>query len=231
MSVSMIKRNMAKLESNIQAACERSGRRREEVTLIVVSKTQSITTMEEAYDASVRVFGENKVQELNEKYALLPDDIKWHMIGHLQTNKVKALIGKVELIHSVDSLRLAETINKEAAKQSVVIDILVEVNVADEDSKFGFDIKEIASVVKAMAKMPHVRVCGLMTIAPFVDNPEENREFFKTLRKLLVDINDKNIDNVSMGVLSMGMTNDYEVAIEEGATMVRIGTAVFGERV
>ena len=227
----MIKENLAKIEANIQAACERSGRKREDVTLIVVSKTQSVGTIQKAYDASVRVFGENRVQELNEKYPLLPDDIKWHMIGHLQTNKVKPLIGKVELIHSVDSLRLAETINKEAAKQDVVVDVLIEVNVANEDSKFGFLLDEVTSFIKMVAKMSHIRVCGLMTIAPFVDNPEENRQIFKALRKLLVDINDKNIDNIAMGVLSMGMTNDYEVAIEEGATMVRIGTAVFGERV
>jgi len=227
----MIRENLAKIEANIQKACEHSGRKREDITLIVVSKTQSIDTIKEAYDASIRVFGENRVQELNEKYALLPDDIKWHMIGHLQTNKVKPLIGKVELIHSVDSVRLAETINKEAAKQNVVIDILVEVNVAREGSKFGFALEDVVSFVETVAKMPHIRARGLMTIAPFVDNPEDNREVFKALRKLLVDINDKNIDNIAMGVLSMGMTNDYEVAIEEGATMVRIGTAVFGERV
>jgi len=227
----MIRENLAKIEANIQKACERSGRKREDITLIVVSKTQSIDTIKEAYDASIRVFGENRVQELNEKYTLLPDDIKWHMIGHLQTNKVKSVMGKVELIHSVDSLRLAEAIEKEAAKQDVVVDVLVEVNVAGEDSKFGFRFEEVVSFVKTIANMPHIRVCGLMTIAPFVDIPEENREVFRTLRKLLVDINDKNIDNVPMGVLSMGMTNDYEVAIEEGATMVRIGTAVFGERV
>ena len=226
----MIKENLVKIEASIQAACVRSGRKREDVTLVVVSKTQSVDTIKEAYDASIRVFGENRVQELIEKYALLPADIRWHMIGHLQTNKVKPLIGKVELIHSLDSLRLADTINKEAGKQNVVVDVLIEVNVASEDSKFGFSLGEVTSFIEKVAKMPHLRVCGLMTIAPFVDNPEENRQVFRALRKLLVDINDKNVDNIAMGVLSMGMTNDYEVAIEEGATIVRIGTAVFGER-
>jgi len=226
----MLKEQLLNVESEITKACERSGRNRNEVTLIAVSKTKPVETLREAYDLGVRVFGENKVQELIDKYEVLPNDIKWHMIGHLQRNKVKYIIDKVKCIHSVESLRLAETIEKEASKHDRTIDILVEVNVAGEDSKFGLSPEEVPSFVEEIAKFTHLRIKGLMTIAPFVDNPEENRPVFKALKKLSVDIAAKNIDNVSMNVLSMGMTNDYQVAIEEGATMVRVGTGIFGER-
>ena len=226
----MLKEQLLNVESEINKACERSGRNRDEVTLIAVSKTKPVETLKEAYDLDVRIFGENKVQELVDKYESLPQDISWHMIGHLQRNKVKYIVDKVKFIHSVESLRLAETIEKEAAKHNRVIDVLVEVNVAAEDSKFGLSPDEVPSFVEEIAKFPHIRVKGLMTIAPFVDNPEENRPVFKALKKLSVDIAAKNIDNVSMNVLSMGMTNDYQVAIEEGATMVRVGTGIFGER-
>ena len=226
----MLKEQLLNVESEITKACERSGRNRNEVTLIAVSKTKPVETLREAYDLGVRVFGENKVQELIDKYEVLPNDIKWHMIGHLQRNKVKYIIDKVKCIHSVESLRLAETIEKEASKHDRTIDILVEVNVAGEDSKFGLSPEEVPSFVEEIAKFTHLRIKGLMTIAPFVDNPEENRPVFKALKKLSVDIAAKNIDNVSMNVLSMGMTNDYQIAIEEGATMVRVGTGIFGER-
>jgi len=226
----MLKEQLLNVESEITKACERSGRNRNEVTLIAVSKTKPVETLREAYDLGVRVFGENKVQELIDKYEVLPNDIKWHMIGHLQRNKVKYIIDKVKCIHSVESLRLAETIEKEASKHDRIIDILVEVNVAGEDSKFGLSPEEVPSFVEEISKFTHLRIKGLMTIAPFVDNPEENRPVFKALKKLSVDIAAKNIDNVSMNVLSMGMTNDYQIAIEEGATMVRVGTGIFGER-
>lgn len=226
----MLKENLDYVENEIRKACERSGRSRDEVTLISVSKTKPVSMLEEAYGLGVRVFGENKVQELAEKYDALPDDIEWHMIGHLQRNKVKYIIGKAALIHSVDSLRLAEAIEKEAAKQNIVADILIEVNVAKEESKFGLMPEEVPEFVENVIKLPHIRVKGLMTIAPYVENPEENRPVFKHLRKLSVDIAEKNGHNIIMSVLSMGMTNDYRVAIEEGATMVRIGTGIFGER-
>ena len=175
-------------------------------------------------------YGENKVQELSDKYDVLPKNIRWHMIGHLQRNKVKYLIGKTVLIHSVDSLRLAEQIEHEAAKADTIMNVLIEVNVAGEESKFGTKCNEAIELVRAVAALKHVKIKGLMTIAPFTDNPEDNRIYFKKLKQLSVDIKSKNIDNVDMDELSMGMTGDYEVAIEEGATMVRVGTGIFGER-
>lgn len=226
----MLKDQLQEVEKRIQAACDRAGRKREEVTLIAVSKTKPVETLQEAYDLGVRIFGENKVQELTAKYEELPKDIHWHMIGHLQTNKVKYIIDKAELIHSVDSLKLAETIEKEAAKHDLIADILVEVNVAEEESKFGMKMEEVIPFVEKVSAFPHVRVRGLMTIAPFVEDPEENRSIFADLHKLYIDIKKKNHDNDTVSVLSMGMTNDYEVAIEEGATMVRVGTGIFGAR-
>ena len=226
----MLKDQLQEVEKRIQAACDRAGRKREEVTLIAVSKTKPVETLQEAYDLGVRIFGENKVQELTAKYEALPKDIHWHMIGHLQTNKVKYIIDKAELIHSVDSLKLAETIEKEAAKHDLIADILVEVNVAEEESKFGMKMEEVIPFVEKVSAFPHVRVRGLMTIAPFVEDPEENRSIFADLHKLYIGIKKKNHDNDTVSVLSMGMTNDYEVAIEEGATMVRVGTGIFGAR-
>ena len=226
----MLRENLQEVEQRIADACRRAGRKREEVTLIAVSKTKPAEMLKEAYDLGVRVFGENKVQELTEKYDLLPDDIRWHMIGHLQTNKVKYLIGKTELIHSVDSLKLAKVIEKESEKKECITDILVEVNVAEEESKFGLKMEEVIPFIENAAQFPHINVRGLMTIAPFVENPEKNRTIFADLHKLYVDIKEKNIDNDTVSILSMGMTNDYEVAIEEGATMVRIGTGIFGAR-
>ena len=226
----MLKENLKRVEDKITASCERSGRNREDVTLIAVSKTKPVETLQEAYNIGVRVFGENKVQELVEKYEILPKDIHWHMIGHLQRNKVKYIIDKVDLIHSVDSLRLAETIDREAKKHNLTANILIEVNVAGEDSKFGVPPEELENLVDGISHFSNIQVRGLMTIAPFVENAEENRAVFARLRKLSVDIAAKNIDNVNMGLLSMGMTNDYEVAIEEGATIIRVGTGIFGER-
>ncbi len=226
----MLKENLEAVEAKIQAACHKSSRSRDEVTLIAVSKTKPVETLKEAYDLGVRIFGENKVQELSDKHDVLPQDIHWHMIGHLQRNKVKYIIDKVDLIHSVDSLRLAETIEKEAAKRDLVANVLLEVNVAKEESKFGLMPEEVFEFIDKIAGFSHIQVKGLMTIAPFVDNPEENRPIFARLRKLSVDIAEKNVDNMTMSILSMGMTNDYQVAIEEGATMVRVGTGIFGAR-
>ena len=199
--MSEIRDNLEIVRRRIEEACQRAGRDASEVTLIAVSKTKPVPMLEEAYEGGARDFGENKVQEIQAKYGSLPDDVRWHMIGHLQRNKVHQVLGKAVLIHSVDSLRLARQIEEEAAKKNIEVDILLEINVAKEE-----------------------------TIAPFVENPEENREIFKKLYEFAVDIGRKNIDNVTMDVLSMGMTGDYEVAVEEGATMVRVGTGIFGER-
>ena len=226
----MLKENLESVEEKIQEACKKSGRNREDVTLIAVSKTKPVETLQEAYDLGVRVFGENKVQELTEKYDSLPKDIHCHMIGHLQRNKVKYIIDKVSMVHSVDSVRLAEAIEKEAAKKDICMPVLIEVNVAGEESKFGLSVEEVLPFLEEISSYEHLQVKGLMTIAPFVANPEENREVFQKLKKLSVDIAAKNINNVNMSVLSMGMTNDYQVAVEEGATMVRVGTGIFGER-
>ena len=226
----MLREKLQEVEERIQEACRRAGRDRSEVTLVAVSKTKPVSMLKEAYDLGVRVFGENKVQEIREKYEALPKDIEWHMIGHLQTNKVKYIADKVSLIHSVDSLRLAETIEKEAVKHNRIVDILLEVNVAEEESKFGIKTSEVLALAENVVQLPHIRLRGLMTIAPFVENPEKNRAIFANLHELYVDIKDKNIDNGTVSILSMGMTNDYEVAIEEGATMVRVGTGIFGAR-
>ncbi len=210
----MVAENLNQVCENIEKACKKVGRDPKEVTLIAVSKTKPVSMIQEAYDAGSRDFGENKVQEIMDKHPVLPPDIRWHMIGHLQRNKVKYIIDKTVLIHSVDSLRLAQEISAQAQKKQVTADILVEVNIAQED----------------ISKLPHIYIKGLMTIAPFVTNPEDNRVHFQQIRELSVDIAKKNIDNVTMSVLSMGMTGDYMVAIEEGSTMVRVGTGIFGER-
>ena len=226
----MITENLEQVRKNIIEACRAVNRDPDEVTLISVSKTKPVSMLQEAYDAGSRDFGENKVQEIMDKYPQLPSDIRWHMIGHLQRNKVKYIVDKVALIHSVDSLRLAETIENEAAKHNVTVPVLIEVNVAQEESKFGLKTEEVLSLVESVAALPHINIKGLMTIAPYVEDPEENREIFRELKKLSVDIAAKNINNVNMSVLSMGMTGDYQVAVQEGATMVRVGTGIFGER-
>ncbi len=226
----MLKENIEAVRKNIEKACERSGRNPKDVLLLPVSKTKPVEMIQELYDLGIRSFGENYVQELCDKIDKLSDDINWHMIGHLQRNKVKYIVGKVAMIHSVDSIRLAEAISKEAVKKDVTVDILIEVNVGMEENKFGITVESAYEDIKEMAKLPNIAIKGLMTSAPFVENPEDNRKYFRQLKQLSVDIQSKNIDNVDMGILSMGMTNDYIVAIEEGATIVRVGTAIFGAR-
>ena len=223
--------NLKNVEERIQSACRRVGRAREEVTLICVTKTKPIEMLQEAYEAGQREFGENKVQEIVRKVPELPDDIRWHMIGHLQRNKVKQLMGRAVMIHRVDKLSLAETISNEAVKNGIVMPILIEVNVAQEESKFGITDEETKELVRQISKLPGVCVKGLMTIAPYTEDPESNRPYFRRLRELSVDIKQESLDNVFMDVLSMGMTGDFEVAIEEGATHIRVGTAIFGERI
>ena len=226
----MVAENLEQVRKNIEESCKEIHRDPKEVTLIAVSKTKPVEMLQEAYAAGARVFGENKVQEIVDKYDQMPSDVKWHMIGHLQRNKVKYIVDKVAMIHSVDSLRLAETIEKEAEKKGVIVPILIEVNVAQEESKFGLKPEEVLPFIEQIAGFSHIQIKGLMTIAPYVENAEENREIFRELKKLSVDIAGKNINNVTMSVLSMGMTGDYMVAVQEGATMVRVGTGIFGAR-
>jgi pyridoxal phosphate enzyme (YggS family) len=248
----MMKDNILTIEQRILTACERAGRKRSEVTLIAVSKTKPNQMIQEAYHLGMRHFGENKVQELVKKFEDLQSEfvekVDWHLIGHLQRNKVKYLVNKTVLIHSVDSLRLAEQIEEEAAKKHITCDILIEVNIAGEDTKYGVTSEEVFPLILKIDKLSHIRVRGLMIIAPYTENPEQNREYFTKLRELYIDIKTKNIDNIGDGkildektshltktlehfdILSMGMTGDFEVAIEEGATMVRVGTGIFGDR-
>ena len=226
----MLQENYNQVEARVRAARERAGGSRSEVTLIAVSKTKPASMIEEIYSYGQRDFGENKVQELTEKYDVLPADIRWHLIGHLQRNKVKYIVDKACLIHSVDSLRLAQAIQEQAEKKGVTVPVLIEVNVAGEESKFGVSVEEAPALAEEIAKLGNLSLQGLMTIAPYVPDPEDNRDIFRQLKKLSVDIAAKNIDNVTMNILSMGMTNDYEVAVEEGATLVRVGTGIFGER-
>ena len=225
-----IRDHLNEVRENIQKACEKAGRSPQEVTLIAVSKTKPLFMLEEAYEAGARDFGENKVQEILEKHPKMPEDARFHMIGHLQRNKVKQVLPHAVLIHSVDSYRLAEQISQEAGKLGITAKILLEVNVAKEESKFGMMPEDVEEMAGQIAALPHLQIEGLMTIAPFVDDPGKNRPVFRKLYQLSVDIKKKNIDNVNMGVLSMGMTGDYQVAVEEGSTMIRVGTGIFGAR-
>lgn len=226
----MIGTNIQKVQQKIKDACKRAGRDESDVTLIAVSKTKPVSMLLEAYQAGMREFGENKPQELRDKAKELDLPLHWHMIGTLQKNKIKYVVGTVSMIHSIDSVPLAEAVNTEAEKRGVCCDVLLEINVAGEDSKHGFTPEQTEDVVRALSQCKNLRIRGLMTVAPYTENAEENRMYFRKMREILIDINSKNIDNIFMDVLSMGMTSDYEVAIEEGATMVRVGTGIFGER-
>lgn len=226
----MIQDNYRCVKERVREACKRAGRKEEEVLLIAVSKTRTYDEINEAAKAGARVFGENKPQELKNKADALNKEYEWHMIGHLQTNKIKYILERACLIHSVDSLKLAEAVNKEAEKRGMTANILVQVNIAEEDTKFGLEFDEVEALLRQISLLPNVRIKGLMTVPPFVENPEDNRIHFRKMHQLFIDIKEKNIDNVDMNELSMGMTGDFEVAIEEGATMVRVGTGIFGER-
>ena len=226
----MLKENLENVKKLVEEACLRTGRNTSDVTIVAVSKTKPEEDIMELYRAGQRDFGENYIQELRKKHDDLPKDIRWHMIGHLQRNKVKYIAEYIHLIHSVDSYALAETINREAAKHNRVIPVLIEVNVGGEESKFGVSPEEAADLVSDISRLPNVHIEGLMTSAPFYEDPEEDRECFAKLRDLSVDIESKRIDNVKVNALSMGMSNDYIVAVEEGSTMVRVGTSIFGAR-
>ena len=226
-----IARNLEDVQSKIRTACEKSGKSFFDITLVAVSKTQSPASISELANLGVKDFGENRVQELLEKLPQIPQSLTWHMIGHLQTNKVKSIIDKVALIHSVDSFRLVQEIDKQAKAHEKIMEILVEINIAAERSKYGIEPGELPEFLTSIVGFQNVMVKGLMCMAPYVENPEENRLYFRKMRQMFVDSKARSANNINMCTLSMGMTNDYEVAIEEGANMIRIGTAIFGARV
>ena len=226
----MIEENLKTVEANIEEACRKSGRARDSVTLIAVSKTKPVSDIRRAMDCGITVFGENKVQEIRDKTDEIKETLSWHMIGHLQANKVKYLPGRVCMIHSVDNKKLADEIEKQFARAGMTIDVLIEVNMAGEESKFGLSPVDVPDFVRQISSLEHLRIRGLMTIAPYTEDPDSNRQYFKGLRDLMNSINQMNIPGVKMDQLSMGMTGDYMVAIEEGATFVRVGTGIFGER-
>lgn len=209
---------------------ERSGRSGDHVELIAVTKTVDINTINKAIDEGVKSIGENRVQELKRKISDIDKEVNYHMIGHLQSNKVKDIIGEVELIHSLDRMSLAKEINKRSKAQDLITDVLIQVNVAEEKSKFGLKTEEVISFIESIVHMENIRIRGLMTIAPHIEDKEELRAIFRELYALKQSISDKNYSEVSMKYLSMGMTNDYEIAVEEGANMVRVGRAIFGDR-
>ena len=225
-----IQENLAAVRSRIEEACHASGRDPKEVTLLAVSKTKPVEDIRMAMAAGQRSFGENYVQELTEKYTELKDETDFQMIGHLQRNKVKNVIGKVSLIHSVDSVPLAKEIEKQAAQQDKLVDILLEVNIAGEETKWGFTRDTAKGAAAQIKEMPHVRVLGLMTSAPITEDPESNRIHFRHLKELADEMANTDLLDTKKPVLSMGMTLDYAVAVEEGATIVRVGTAIFGNR-
>ncbi|MDD3744985.1 MAG: YggS family pyridoxal phosphate-dependent enzyme [Anaerostipes sp.] len=226
----MLVERYEQVEENVKKACQKVNRSVDEITIIAVSKTKPLSMVEELRNHGVMEYGENKVQEITRKFEEVSKPVHWHLIGHLQTNKVKYIVDKVVMIHSVDSLKLAKQISKEAQKKGVQVPVLLQVNLAHEDSKFGMSKEELLENIQEIGQLEGIQVKGLMQIAPYVQNPEDNRSYFKEMKQLSIDIEGKNFDNVSMSVLSMGMTNDYQVAIEEGATMIRVGTGIFGER-
>lgn len=225
-----IAKNIAAVTAKLDEVNRSKASGDEPTKLIAVSKTKPVEMLKEAYDAGIRDFGENKVQEIMDKYDKLPNDIRWHMIGHLQTNKVKYIADKVYMIHSVDSVKLAQEISKRAICAGRCIPVLIELNIGDEDSKFGISPDELEGLIRQISVLDGIKVSGLMCVAPYTENSEENRKYFKRMKELSVDIMRKNIDNVDMNVLSMGMSGDYIVAAEEGSSYVRVGTGIFGER-
>ena len=222
--------NFESINKRLNDALIRSGRKREDVILLAATKTVDPKTINYAISKGIDYIGENKVQELLSKENDVTNEVHKHFIGHLQTNKAKDIIDKVELIHSVDSIKLAKEISKQAAKINKIMDVLLEINIGSEESKWGFTVENCEQAVREIAVLPNIRVCGLMAIPPICENPEENRKYFRKMYKLFIDIRDKNIDNGNMNVLSMGMSDDFCIAVEEGANLIRLGTALFGKR-
>ena len=228
-SINIFDENYKKITENIARAAEKSGRKPQDITLLAATKTVDVDVINHAILSGISYIGENRVQEFLSKYQDY-EPVNKHFIGHLQTNKVKDIIDKVSLIHSVDSLRLAEEISRQAVKRGIAVDILLEINVGDEQSNSGFSYDDAIASAEKIAKLDGVKIKGLMAIPPICENSEQNRPYFAKMKKLFIDIDNKKIDNSSMDILSMGMSDDYQVAIEEGATMVRLGTALFGRR-
>lgn len=226
-----IRDNLKVIEENINEALIKSGREGDTVEIIAVTKTVDVDRIKEAIDLGLNNIGENRVQELIKKYDILGKGPDYHMIGHLQSNKVKYIIDKVKLIHSLDRISLAKELNKRAKRLNIHANALIQVNVAEEETKFGLKIEEVIPFIEnIVAKFENIRIKGLMTIAPFAENPEDVRWVFRSLRQLRDKIANEKYPNVDMDILSMGMTNDYKIAIEEGANMIRIGTGLFGKR-
>ncbi len=230
METDYIRDNVKAVLQRVEASALKSGRRAEDIKVIAVTKTVDESRILKAVESGLYDLGENRVQELCDKYEKIGKSCRWHLIGHLQTNKVKYIVDRVDMIHSLDRMELAEEIQKRAEKAGRVMEVLVQVNIAEEESKFGMEMDKVPDFLKNVSKFPNIRVKGLMTIAPLAQNPEEIRWVFTELRKLHIDITRENIDNINMDYLSMGMSNDFEAAIEEGSNMVRIGTAIFGKR-
>jgi pyridoxal phosphate enzyme (YggS family) len=225
-----IKENILKVEENISNALKRSGREKENVKLIAVTKTIDIDRINEAIGAGAKDIGENKVQELEEKYDIIGNTANYHMIGHLQTNKVRNIIGKTSLIHSLDRMSLAKELDKRSRGNDIITEVLIQVNVAEEESKYGFKVKEVLPFIEEILAFENIKVRGLMTMAPFTKDEVVLRNVFRRLFSLKEDILNRNYENLTMDYLSMGMTNDYEIAIEEGSNMIRVGSGIFGSR-
>ncbi len=223
-------KNIQEVRQRIRISAMKNGRNLEDVKLIAVSKTVDAEMIKLALKENILDFGENKVQEMTKKADILTESVNWHFIGRLQTNKVKYLIGNVGLIHSLDRYELAQEIQRKSEQVDSVTNVLVQVNVAEEKTKAGVLCEQVSEFVREISLFKNIKINGLMTIAPYTDNAEELRPYFRKLYKIHIDIKQKSIDNISMKYLSMGMSNDFHVAIEEGANMVRVGTAIFGER-
>lgn len=228
--MSVIAENLETVREKIAAAAQRVGRDPAEIKLVAVTKTVDVPTIEEGIKAGITAIGENRVQEIRKKYPEIQSPVEWHLIGHLQTNKVKYIIDKVDLIHSLDRYSLAQEISKRAQQAGTTMSVLVQVNVAEEETKFGLKVEETEEFIKEVTQLEGIKILGLMTMAPYVENPEEVRFVFKKLKELSEKIGNLNLPQVEMKYLSMGMSNDYEVAIEEGANIVRVGSAIFGAR-
>lgn len=226
----LIRRNIEAIKERIERACNRAGQKSDTIKLVAVTKTIDVQSISEAVECGITLLGENKVQEIVEKAPYIKGNIEWHMIGHLQTNKVKYIADKVKMIHSVDSIKLVEEINKRFKNDSRIIDILVEINIGREDSKYGIAPENIIQFLHDIDKYGNIHIMGLMTVAPASDNVENVRPYFREMKKIFENVKSENIKNVNMKFLSMGMTNDFEIAIEEGTNMVRIGSGIFGPR-
>ncbi len=229
--MSDIGKNIGLIRKQIAVSAEKAGRDPADIKIVAVTKTLPTDVIMEAIDNGITDIGENKIQELCAKYETIGKSCNWHMIGHLQTNKAKYVPGRVDLVHSVDSLRIAAELDKAAAKSGIVQDVLIQVNISMEPSKFGIMDTDIIDLARKVSRLPNIKIRGLMTIAPYSSDPENARPVFAALRKIFIDIRNHNIDNISMDYLSMGMSGDFAVAVEEGANIVRIGTAIFGKRI